>query len=116
MLPVTFPPVSTGRRWVDLWRDNGLSLSLNHALLFTGREVVRQEASPRTRVIDSQSEKISESGGLLGCDAGKKIKRSKRHFMTDTEGNLVHAMIHPADGQDRDVARLVLAEFIRRHL
>lgn len=35
--------------------------------------------------------------------------------MTDTEGNLVHAVIHPADVQDRDGAPLVLAEIIHRH-
>jgi putative transposase len=34
---------------------------------------------------------------------------------TDTEGNLVRAVIHPADVQDRDGAPLALAEIIRRH-
>jgi Transposase DDE domain len=32
-----------------------------------------------------------------GYDAGKKIKGRKRHFLTDTEGNLVHAAIHTAE-------------------
>jgi transposase len=35
--------------------------------------------------------------------------------VTDTEGNLVHATIHPADVRDRDGAPLVLAEPIHRH-
>lgn len=38
MLPPCFPPVSTVRRWFYLWRDNRLSLSLNHALLLLARE------------------------------------------------------------------------------
>lgn len=65
-------------------------------------------------MIDSQSVKTTESGGPRGYDAGKKIKGRKRHILTDTEGNLVHAVIHTADIQDRDGAPLVLREMIRR--
>jgi len=114
MLPPCFPPVSTVRRWFYLWRDNRLWLSLNHALLLIGREAAGREASPIAGLIDSQSVKNTESGGPRGYDAGKKIKGRKRHILTDTEGNLVHAVIHTAGIQDRDGAPLVLAEIIRR--
>jgi putative transposase len=59
--------------------------------------------------------KTTESGGPCGYDASKKIKGRKRHIVTDTDGNLVHAVIHTADVQDRDGAPLVLAKIIRRH-
>ena len=58
--------------------------------------------------------KTTESGGPRGYDAGKKLKGRKRHILTDTEGNLVHAVIHTADIQDRDGAPLVLREIVRR--
>lgn len=110
LLPPCFPPVSTVRRWFYQWRDNGLWLSLNHALLLIGRE-----ASPSAGVIDSQSVNATESGGPYAYDPGKKIKGRKRHILTDTEGNLVHAVIHPVDVQDRDGAPIVLSEIIRRN-
>ena len=37
-----------------------------------------------------------------GYDAGKKVKGKKRHILVDTEGLLMHAIVHAADVQDRD--------------
>lgn len=78
------------------------------------READGREASPSAGVNDSQSVKTTESGGPCGDDAGKKTKGRKRHILTDTDGNLVHAVVHAADIQDRDGAPLVLAEIVRR--
>ena len=44
-----------------------------------------------------------------GYDAGKKIKGKKRHILVDTLGLLLHAVVHPADIQDRDGGILVMA-------
>ena len=110
MLPPCFPPVSTVRRWFYLWRDNGLWLSLNHALLLIGREAAGREASPSAGVIDSQSAKTTESSGPRGYE----IKGRKRHIPTDPESNLLHAVIHTADIQDRDGAPLVLRDIVKR--
>src|SRR5262249_4748393 len=44
-----------------------------------------------------------------GYDAGKKIKGKKRHILVDTQGLLMHAIVHAADIQDRDGGMLLMA-------
>ena len=108
MLPKCFPPVSTVRRYFYGWRDTGLFESINTVLVMNLREIEGREASPSAGVIDSQSVKTTESGGVAGYDAGKKVKGRKRHILTDTCGYLVFILVHAADIQDRDGAVDVL--------
>ena len=43
-----------------------------------------------------------------GYDAGKKIKRKKRHVLVDTQGLLMIDIIYAADIQDRDGGVLLM--------
>jgi transposase len=49
-----------------------------------------------------------------GFDAGKKVTGRKRHLLVDTLGLLLNVVVHRADVQDRDGARLVLDRRARR--
>jgi transposase len=108
MLPKCFPPVSTVRRYFYAWRNAGLFETINTVLVMNLREIEGREASPSAGVIDSQSVKTTESGGVWGYDAGKKIRGRKRHILTDTCGFLIYILVHAADVQDRDGAVDVL--------
>ena len=106
------PPRSTVHGYFDLWDWDGTLDRIHHELYVKCHESIGREASPTAAIIDSQSVKSAEKGGAYdppGYDAGKKIKGKNRHILIDTQGLLIHAVIHAADIQDRDGGALVMS-------
>ena len=54
------------------------------------------------------SEKRTSGEASIGYDAGKKIKGRKQHILVDNQGFLLECVVHGANIQDRDGAKLVL--------
>jgi len=63
-IPRDLPPRSTVHDYLTRWRDDGTIEKIHDALYVQCREAIGREASPTACVIDSQSVKSAEKGGL----------------------------------------------------
>jgi transposase len=63
-LPKDFPPKSTVHGYFDLWAWDGTLERIHEALFVALREKEGREASPSAAIIDSQSAKSAQKGGL----------------------------------------------------
>jgi putative transposase len=113
-LPHDFPPWGTVSWYFWLWSNNGTWTRIHDKL----REMVREEAGrnkePSAAIMDSQSVRTTEQGGPRGYDAAKNVKGRKRHLLVDTMGLILLVLVHSADVQDRDGARLLLSALVDR--
>jgi len=63
-LPKDFPPKSTVWEYFDLWDYDGTLVRIHETLYVALREAEGREASPTAAIIDSQTVKSAEKGGL----------------------------------------------------
>ena len=114
MLPSDFPPWSTVHGYYRRFRLAGIWQEIHDSLREQVRVEAGREATPSAAIIDSQSVKTTEKGGVRGYDAGKKINGRKRHIVVDTIGLILAVVVHSAGIQERDGAKLVLSRVIGR--
>ena len=108
-LPHHFPKWKTVYNVFWHWRNAGVWQTIHDALCRKVRKIKGKKPTPSVGIIDSCTIKTTESGGERGFDAGKKINGRKRHIIVDTLGLIMALVIHTADIQDQDGAKLAIA-------
>ncbi len=77
-LPKDFPPKSTVHGYFDLWAWDGTLERMHEALYLALREKEGREASPSAAIIDSQSARSAQKGGLRSIRSAMTRARRSR--------------------------------------
>ena len=105
MLPKEYGPWSTVYGVFRLWVKQGIWERVHNTLRTKVRQADGRQPAPTAAILDSQTVKVGDQGGVRGYDAGKKTAGRKRHILVDVLGLLLGVYVGSADEQDRDGAK-----------
>ena len=101
-LPNDLPPWYTVYQQTMRWIKAGCFESIVHDLRELLRVTAGKNAKPSAVIFDGRTLQSSiESGERAGYDGHKRKRGSKTHIAVDTLGNLLAALVTPANEQER---------------
>jgi putative transposase len=86
LLPREFPAWGTVYHYFRTWKNTGVWTGIQQTVYEQVRREAGRSACPSVVIMDGQSVKTTERGGVRGFDAHKCIKGRKRHILVDTLG------------------------------
>lgn len=102
MMPNDLPPWYTVYQQTQRWIKAGVFEDLVNDLRTLVREIEGRNPQPSAAIFDGRTlQSTPESGARAGYDGHKRRKWSKMHLAVDTLGQLLAAIVTPANEQER---------------
>ena len=108
-LPRDFPPWQTVYHHHRRWDGRGLLHRLHEALRRAVRLRRGRARDASAAIMDSQSVRTTQAGGVRGLDGGKGVRGRKRHLLVDTEALVLSQDVSAAHVSDQAGARRLLS-------
>ena len=108
LLPREFPVWGTAYHYFRTWKNAGVWTWLQKAIYDLVRTQAGRNPCPAVVIMDSQSVKTTERGGVRGFDGHKRIKGRKRYILVDTLGIPIACRVEPANMSDQRGAERLL--------
>ena len=109
LIPRHFPAWGTVYHYFRTWKNAGVWGCVQAAIYEQTRAQAGRSECPSVVIMDGQSVKTTERGGVRGFDGYKRVKGRKRHILVDTLGLPIANRVEPANISDRYAGERLLA-------